>query len=51
VFDPNLAAGPDSGPEVLRFVPATADRDAMLVVANEITGTVNLWSITDDGAP
>lgn len=41
------AVGPDSGPEVVRFIAA---RDSptgkpMLVVANEITGTVNLWGL------
>lgn len=40
-------AGPDSGPEVVRFVSAQDSPNGrpMLVVANEISGTVNLWSL------
>ena len=40
--------GPDSGPEVLRFI--TPERSptgaAMLLVANELTGTVTLFALT-----
>jgi DNA-binding beta-propeller fold protein YncE len=38
----------DSGPEILRFVRGRQSPTGrpMLVVANEITGTVNLWSLT-----
>ena len=38
---------PDSGPEVVRFVSADAspDGEPMLVVANEVSGTVTLWRI------
>ena len=41
--------GPDSGPEVLRFVSAQSSPNgkAMLVVSNEITGTVSLWQPAD----
>ncbi len=41
--------GPDSGPEVLKFVPASSSPNgkAMLVVSNEITGTVSLWQPAD----
>ncbi|MFM7275320.1 MAG: hypothetical protein ACKO4A_15965 [Gammaproteobacteria bacterium] len=37
--------GPDSGPEILKFVPAAQSPNgkAMLVVSNEVTGTVSLW--------
>ena len=39
----------DSGPEVLRFVEARRSPTGrpLLVVANEITGTVNLWALDD----
>ncbi len=39
--------GPDSGPEVVRFIEAKDSPTGMpmLVVANEVTGTVNLWRI------
>lgn len=38
---------PDGDPEVVRFVPAEASPDGapMLVVANEVSGTVTLWRI------
>ena len=41
------AVGPDSGPEVLRFIDAkdSPTGTPMLVVANEVTGTVNLWRL------
>jgi hypothetical protein len=41
------AVGPDSGPEVLRFVDAKDSPTGapLLVVANEVTGTVKLWSL------
>lgn len=37
--------GPDSGPEVIRFIDAedSPTRKPMVVVANEISGTVSLW--------
>lgn len=37
--------GPDSGPEILTFVPAAQSPNgkALLVVSNEVTGTVSLW--------
>lgn len=39
--------GPDSGPEIIRFIPAkdSPNGKPMVVVANEISGTVNLWSV------
>jgi hypothetical protein len=42
--------GPDSGPEIIRFVPRqdSPNHEPMLVVSNEITGTVTLWRV---GAP
>ncbi|HEU4428779.1 MAG TPA: choice-of-anchor I family protein [Myxococcota bacterium] len=42
------ALGPDSGPEVLQFVPALLSPTgrALLAVANEVTGTVTLWGAT-----
>lgn len=42
------AVGPDSGPEVVRFIEAkdSPTDTPMLVVANEITGTVSLWHLT-----
>lgn len=42
------AVGPDSGPEVVRFIEAkdSPTGTPMLVVANEITGTVSLWHLT-----
>lgn len=41
------AFGPDSGPEVIRFVPAKDSPNGrpLLVVANEITGTVSLFGL------
>jgi hypothetical protein len=41
------SVGPDSGPEVVRFVAAkdSPTGKPMLVVANEISGTVNLWGL------
>ncbi|HEX2797493.1 MAG TPA: esterase-like activity of phytase family protein, partial [Immundisolibacter sp.] len=40
--------GPDSGPEVVRFIEAkdSPTGTPMLVVANEITGSVSLWRVT-----
>lgn len=39
--------GPDSGPEVIDFVPADHSPSGrpLIAVANEISGTVSLWSI------
>jgi hypothetical protein len=37
--------GPDAGPEGLAFVGATGDRPAMVIVGNEITGTVNIFGL------
>ena len=43
--------GPDSGPEGLVFVPATRKRQALVIVGNEVTGTVNIFgSVPTDGA-
>ena len=41
--------GPDSGPEVVRFVPALESPNGkpMLVVANELSGTVSLWGLSN----
>ncbi len=41
------ALGPDSGPEVLRFIDAKDSPTGapLLVVANEVTGTVTLWRL------
>jgi hypothetical protein len=40
------AIGPDSGPEVIDFVPATSSPNGrdLIVVANEITGTVSIYA-------
>lgn len=40
--------GPDSGPEVVRFVDAknSPTSKPMLVIANEVTGTVTLFELT-----
>ena len=42
-----LPAGPDSGPEVLRFVEATASPTGrpLVLVAHEISGTVAIYEI------
>ncbi len=39
----------DSGPEVLRFVPAedSPSGEPLVVVSNEISGTVAIWSVED----
>jgi hypothetical protein len=39
--------GPDSGPEIVRFVPEESSpvRAPLLVVSNEITGTVTMWRL------
>ncbi len=41
--------GQDSGPEVVRFVPALESPNGkpMLVVANELSGTVSLWGLSN----
>jgi LVIVD repeat len=41
------AIGPDSGPEVIDFVPATSSPNGrdLIVVANEITGTVSIYAV------
>lgn len=41
--------GPDSGPEILRFVPADQSPTgrAMLLVANEVTGSVSLFEVQE----
>ncbi|CAL93079.1 choice-of-anchor I domain-containing protein [Azoarcus olearius] len=41
------AVGPDSGPEIVRFIAAkdSPTGKPMVVVANEISGTVNLWGL------
>lgn len=44
----NRLPAPDSGPEIVRFVPAdrSPDGEPMVVVANEVSGTVTLWRVT-----
>jgi hypothetical protein len=39
--------GPDSGPEVVRFIPSSDSpiRSPLLVVSHEITGTVTMWRL------
>ncbi len=39
--------GSDSGPEIVRFVDAASspDKQPMVVVANEVSGTVNFWRV------
>lgn len=50
VFD-GETVGPDSGAEGLVFVPATRRRPALVIVGNEVTGTVNIFgSAPTDGA-
>lgn len=41
------AVGPDSGPEILRFITPqhSPTGSPLLVVANEITGSVNLFGL------
>jgi hypothetical protein len=41
------AAGPDCGPEIVKFVPSkdSPTRTPLLMVSNEITGTVTLWQL------
>ena len=43
-----LAAAGDLGPEGIRFIPASESPtgDSMLAVANEISGTTTLYSIS-----
>lgn len=36
----------DLGPEGMKFIPATDSSDAMLVVGNEISGSVSVWQIS-----
>lgn len=36
----------DLAPEGMKFVPATADKAAMLIVGNEISGSIAVWEIT-----
>ena len=45
-FDGDVV-GPDSGPEVVRFIEAEDSPTGapLLVVANEVTGTVSLWRL------
>jgi 2',3'-cyclic-nucleotide 2'-phosphodiesterase (5'-nucleotidase family) len=47
------AVGPDSGPEVIDFVPAllSPTGNAMIAVSNEVTGTVSLWGATQADGP
>ncbi|MCB0881888.1 MAG: choice-of-anchor I family protein [Thermoleophilia bacterium] len=37
-------AGPDSGPEIIRFIPGRGHRGGTVMVSNEITGTVSLYA-------
>lgn len=41
------SVGPDSGPEIVKFVPAEASptRSPLLVISHEITGTVTMWRL------
>ena len=41
--------GPDSGPEIVRFIDAKdgPTHRPLVVVSNEISGTVSLWNVTD----
>ncbi|MEW6581787.1 MAG: choice-of-anchor I family protein, partial [Actinomycetota bacterium] len=43
--DYGQAAGPDSGPEIVKFVPAAASptRRPLVLAANEVSGTVNIY--------
>jgi DNA-binding beta-propeller fold protein YncE len=45
--DFSQSAGPDSGPEVVRFVPANASLTGrpLILVANEISGTVTIFEV------
>jgi hypothetical protein len=42
------AVGPDSGPEGMVFVPAVQSPTGtpLLLIGNEVSGTVNIWAIT-----
>jgi hypothetical protein len=44
------AVGPDSGAEIVRFIPANESptRSPLLLVSNEISGTVTLWRLRLD---
>ena len=44
--------GPDSGPEIVRFVPAGASPTGrpLVLVSNEISGTVSLYEARPGGA-
>jgi hypothetical protein len=44
------AIGPDSGAEVVRFIPAAKSptRSPLMLVSNEISGTVTLWRLDLD---
>lgn len=37
----------DLAPEGMKFVPATADVPAKLIIGNEISGSVSVWQITE----
>ncbi|MBP9034483.1 MAG: choice-of-anchor I family protein [Pseudomonadales bacterium] len=45
----NKMPAPDSGPEIVRFVPADSspNGEPMVVVANEVSGTVTLWRVSE----
>ena len=36
----------DLAPEGMKFIPATDDKPAMLIVGNEISGSIAVWQIT-----
>ena len=55
VFDTSAATpvGPDSGPEKIVFVEGkdSPNERPLLVLSNEVTGTVSIYSTVDPGTP